>query len=713
MEPAGPAPGRLGPLLLCLLIFAPGSWQGVTEQDLKVIQPEKSVSVAAGDTAILNCTVTSLLPVGPIKWFKGREQNRHLFFGFIGDKVPRIKNVTDTTKRNNLDFTITISNVTPADAGTYYCVKLLRSESDKEFQSGGGTELYVLAKPSPPVVSGPTARVTPSQTVSFTCKSHGFSPRNITLKWFKDKKELSHFQTTVEPKGESVSYNISSTANLELSTKDVYSQVICEVAHVTLQGGPLRGTANLSDIIRVSPDLDVTQQPTVAGHQVNVTCQVLKFYPKKLRLTWLENGNVSRIEEPESFPVNQDGTYNWTSWLLVNTSGHRENVVLTCQVEHDGNPAVIKKHTLQVSAHQKEQGVDATADQGCIELAVEESQGVNFFYKHALEEIGRGSYGVVYEAVAGRSGTRVAVKKIRCDAPENVELALAEFWALTSLKRRHPNIVQFEECVLQRNGLAQRMSHGNKNSQLYLRLVETSLKGERILGYAEEPCYLWFVMEYCEGGDLNQYVLSRRPDPATNKSFMLQLTSAIAFLHKNHIVHRDLKPDNILITERSGTPILKVADFGLSKVCAGLAPRGKEGNQDNKNVNVNKYWLSSACGSDFYMAPEVWEGHYTAKADIFALGIIIWAMIERITFIDSETKKELLGTYIKQGTEIVPVGEALLENPKMELHIPQKRRTSMSEGVKQLLKDMLAANPQDRPDAFELETRMDQVTCAA
>lgn len=108
-----------------------------------------------------------------------------------------------------------------------------------------------------------------------------------------------------------------------------------------------------------------------------------------------------------------------------------------------------------------------------------------------LAEIGRGSYGVVYEAVAGRSGARVAVKKIRCDAPENVELALAEFWALTSLKRRHQNIVQFEECVLQRNGLAQRMSHGNKNSQLYLRLVETSLKGRRqqaVLSSPGLPC---------------------------------------------------------------------------------------------------------------------------------------------------------------------------------------------------------------------------------
>ncbi|KAA8591219.1 hypothetical protein FQN60_002162 [Etheostoma spectabile] len=243
-----------------------------------------------------------------------------------------------------------------------------------------------------------------------------------------------------------------------------------------------------------------------------------------------------------------------------------------------------------------------------------------------LREVGRGSYGVVYEAVARKTGARVAVKRLQCDAPENVELALAEFWALTSLENRHQNVVQLEECVLQRNGLAQKMSHGNKRSKQYLRLVETSLKGERILGHPEEPCYL-----------CNQ----------------------------------------------------------------------------NNIFNINKFWLSSACGSDFYMAPEVWEGHYTAKADIFALGIIIWAMIERITFIDAESKRELLGTYIRQGTEIVPVGEALLENPKMVLHIPQKARSSMSEGVKKLLQDMLAVNPQDRPDAFQLEVRMDQVTCAA
>ncbi|KAG7495031.1 serine serine/threonine-protein kinase 35-like [Solea senegalensis] len=332
-----------------------------------------------------------------------------------------------------------------------------------------------------------------------------------------------------------------------------------------------------------------------------------------------------------------------------------------------------------------------------------------------LREVGRGTYGVVYEAVARRSGAKVAVKKLRCDAPENVELALQEFWALASLEKRHQNVVQLEECVLQRNGMAQKMSHGNKRSKQYLRLVETSLKGERVLSPPEEPCYLWFVMEFCEGGDLNQFILSRQPDPQTNNSFMLQLTSAVAFLHENSIVHRDLKPDNILISERSGTPVLKVADFGLSKVCAALSNTrvGKESEDKNKNVNVNKIWLSSACGSDFFMAPEVWEGHYTAKADIFALGIIIWAMLERITFIDAESKRELLGMYVRHGADIVPVGEALLENPKMVLNIPQKRRSCMSDGVKKLLQDMLAANPQDRPDAFELQARMDQVMCAA
>ena len=117
-------------------------------RELKVIQPVKSFFVGAGGSATLNCTVTSLLPVGPIRWFKGVGQSRLLIYSFTGERFPRITNVSDVTKRSNLDFSIRISNVTPEDAGTYYCVKFQKgpSEPDIEIQSGGGTELFVLGK---------------------------------------------------------------------------------------------------------------------------------------------------------------------------------------------------------------------------------------------------------------------------------------------------------------------------------------------------------------------------------------------------------------------------------------------------------------------------------------------------------------------------------------------------------------------------------------
>ncbi|XP_075831254.1 signal-regulatory protein beta-1-like [Microtus pennsylvanicus] len=174
-------------LLLTLLLGLTG---GDTLENPKVIQPEKSVSVSAGESVTLNCTVTTFFPVGPIRWFKGVGENRKLIYAFTGEKFPRVTNVTDTSKRKNIIFSIRISNVTPADAGTYYCVKIKRGIPDTDFQSGGGTELYVYAKPSLHVVLDPAARVPHGETVSCTCKYIDFSHQNITVKWIKDRNEI-------------------------------------------------------------------------------------------------------------------------------------------------------------------------------------------------------------------------------------------------------------------------------------------------------------------------------------------------------------------------------------------------------------------------------------------------------------------------------------------------------------------------------------------
>lgn len=112
-----------------------------------MLQPERSVFVAAGETATLPCTVTSLIPIGPKKWFKGTGPARELIYDFKGDPrghSPRVTNASDATRRDNKDFSIRIRNITPADAGTYYCVKFRReSPADVEFRSGPGTQLTV------------------------------------------------------------------------------------------------------------------------------------------------------------------------------------------------------------------------------------------------------------------------------------------------------------------------------------------------------------------------------------------------------------------------------------------------------------------------------------------------------------------------------------------------------------------------------------------
>ncbi|KAF7469898.1 Hypothetical predicted protein [Marmota monax] len=122
----------------------PVSPPGVAAQELQVIQPEKPVSVAAGESATLHCSVTYLLPVGPHLWFKGAGPGRELIYKFLGGYFPRVTVLSDVTKRDNKDFSIRISNVTPADAGTYYCVKFQKSTPyDKEYKSEPGTELSV------------------------------------------------------------------------------------------------------------------------------------------------------------------------------------------------------------------------------------------------------------------------------------------------------------------------------------------------------------------------------------------------------------------------------------------------------------------------------------------------------------------------------------------------------------------------------------------
>ena len=64
----------------------------------------------------------------------------------------------------------------------------------------------------------------------------------------------------------------------------------------------------------------------------------------------------------------------------------------------------------------------------------------------------------------------------------------------------------------------------------------------------ESKTNLYFVMEYCKGGELFDYIVKKKR--LTEKEacvFFHQIINGVEYLHKQGIIHRDLKPENLLL----------------------------------------------------------------------------------------------------------------------------------------------------------------------
>jgi len=269
-------------------------------------------------------------------------------------------------------------------------------------------------------------------------------------------------------------------------------------------------------------------------------------------------------------------------------------------------------------------------------------------------QVGQGAFGKVFKARRISTNQLVAVKIVTCKSPEGVDLALSELWTLSELTN-HKNILKFSDAYLEHKGNFEVLRHGDEKSHNYRSLVECVLKGEfpsrHLMNYK-----LWFVVEFCNGGDLNAFIAKNINNHKFNAIITKQLVKGLQFLHQHDVVHRDLKPDNILVQvdphRKSSAPMIKIADFGLSRVLSASSSR-----------------CSSACGSDFFMAPEVWQGPrlvrgYQGKAaDVWSLALCCLSIVDRIFFTDQKTKERLLGVYYRpKPKETIPIGEAQLDS---------------------------------------------------
>lgn len=252
-----------------------------------------------------------------------------------------------------------------------------------------------------------------------------------------------------------------------------------------------------------------------------------------------------------------------------------------------------------------------------------------------LEKLGTGAYGSVHKALDRRTRQVRAIKTL--DIPENKEKyrrVIEEVNILRALD--HPNIITIFEVI-------------RENNKLHI------------------------ATELCTGGELFERIISTGYFSENLAArIMFDMIKAVMYCHNSGIVHRDLKPENLLFESKAPNALLKVIDFGTSKK---LSPNTK---------------LKSLMGTAYYIAPEVIDGRYDEKCDVWGCGVILYILLCNLYLggyppfngkSDSEIFKKIKsGKFSFSGFEWLKV----------------------SKEAKNLLKKMLTLDPNNRLSAKEV-----------
>ena len=241
----------------------------------------------------------------------------------------------------------------------------------------------------------------------------------------------------------------------------------------------------------------------------------------------------------------------------------------------------------KVDNNDKKEGERKESESKQVEEIVEDSKGFNkesFISQmegkmedkyEIIKELGSGAFARCLQVKNKTTGNLYACKEIQKSKMSDLEGFKHEINIL--IKLDHPNIIKLYEIY-------------------------------------ETQEYFYLIMELCSGGELFDRIISNIESgkPFTEEQaaeIFHQMMSAINYCHKNNIVHRDLKPENLLLLNQDPKSPIKVIDFGMSKIC------------DPNDIMFERV------GSAYYIAPEVLEGMYDEKCDIWSAGVILYILL--------------------------------------------------------------------------------------
>ena len=250
-------------------------------------------------------------------------------------------------------------------------------------------------------------------------------------------------------------------------------------------------------------------------------------------------------------------------------------------------------------------------------------EGVFLDNYDVLKQLGKGGYGKVYEVMNKKTKEIRACKHLSKLSIKNLEKFEREIEILR--KADHPNIIKLYEIF-------------------------------------ESKRSFYLIMEECKGGEvfdrIIEHIQNKEMYSEKNAAIILrQMMSAVEYCHNNGIAHRDLKPENLLYLNQGSEDnnSIKVIDFGLSQV---ISPNKK---------------LKTKVGTAYYVSPEILQGSYSEKCDIWSAGVILYILLS--------------GDPPFNGPSDIAIYKKIAQ---MDFDFPEAKWANISDEAKDLIKHMIA-----------------------
>jgi NIMA (never in mitosis gene a)-related kinase len=244
--------------------------------------------------------------------------------------------------------------------------------------------------------------------------------------------------------------------------------------------------------------------------------------------------------------------------------------------------------------------------------------------------LGKGSYGIVYKVQKQNTNEIYVLKKI----------------PLKGLSEKEISEVRQEAKIL-----------SSINSDFVVKYFDSF----------EENNNINIVMEYCDKGDLNDFILRKKEEnklieEAIIWNLFIKITIGLAHIHKMKILHRDLKTMNIFLKDEFQ---VKIGDLGVAKIL------------------LKNSFAKTLIGTPYYLSPEICEEKpYNDKSDVWALGCILYELCTYKHPFDAKS----------QGALIL----------KIMRNIPEDINQYYSNELRNLIFLLLEKDSQKRPSCIEI-----------